>query len=556
MRRSERMKVISFEKITPLKKLPLEGFEGIERFYFFPEYERGDLTIKVFHLKDKANELKEKLEKEGFIKEAIVEGGYLNIRFEDSFLIEWGEALLKSLREGFSKEKEKVGIEYPSVNPNKPWHIGHLRNALIGEALSNILKKFNHTVVRINYINDLGLQIAESIYYFLNYNEEEPKEKFDHFMGKLYIKAHKLEKEKEKEIREFLQKMEKGEVDFRKIIEKVVESQYQTSKKFGVCSDVIVFESDLTELFKKGLEIIKKNPNVYYSKEKEGCLVVNLEGNEIVLVRSDGTLTYTGKDVIFHLWKMGVLKGVKFKDSNLCNAKISSKEGEEISLDCSLLLNIIGIEQRDPQKAVIGLVKKIGYDKEIKHIPYAFVRLKEAHFSGRKGTWIGYSADELLEEAKKRVKSKEEEEKIALAGIIFAILRRSPLKEVVFDWDNVLNYEGDSGVYVLYSYVRANSILKKSGKKPTKPTSLKEERETFLELLKLEDSLIKSYYSLDPSKLANQLLEVAKKFNKFYGKARIIGSEREEELLYFLSLYKSIMEEALKIINIKPVEKM
>ncbi len=547
----------------------------ISKFIFVPEFERGELSIKLFplakilkkDLKEVGEEVKGIVEKIEKVKEVELVGGYLNIKLRDEEIIKEMENILK-----IENERGNITVEFPSVNPNKPWHVGHLRNALLGESISRLLEYRGYDVERLNYINDLGLQVAESFYYFKNH-KEDCKEKFDHCVGKQYVKAHKVveeSKEIEKKVRELLKVIERGDGEARKFVERVVEAQYETAKRYGVCSDMAVFESDLASLFEKGLGMLREGKEVYLAKEgkNKGCLVIKTKekGNlsdEKVLVRSDGTLTYTGKDIIFHLWKLGKIKGVKLREwIDVCGKKIlkSAKEGEEIERKRDLLINVIGIEQTYPQQIVKSVLEKFGEENKLVHLAYAFVRLKESHFSGRKGIWIGYSADKLIEEGKKRMAEKHKEssknEKIVLSAIKFAILRVSPKKEVIFDWDRVLSSEGDSGVYLLYSYVRANSIIRKSEKKEKLPSMVREERNLVNHLLLFKDVVENSIKKYDPSILANYLLELSKNFHKFYGKVRVIGNEREEELLYTIKKYKEVMEKGMELLGIEVIEEM
>ncbi len=550
----------------------------INRFIFYPDPNKGHLSIKLFPFAKMLNkkldiigeEFKTIILKLPGIKNVVFENGYLNIFLEDFILVDGLNYV------SFKPVNKKVVVEFPSVNPNKPWHIGHLRNALLGESISRILEETGYDVERLNYINDLGLQVAESFYYYENYMEE-CNEKFDHCIGKQYVKAHSLveeSKEIEKKVRETLKRIEKGDKNARSFVEGVLKAQYETASSYDICSDKAVFESDLASLFESGLSLLKKNDSVYLSKEEKnkGCLVIRTEekGNltdEKILVRSDGTLTYTGKDIIFHLWKLGKLGGVKFSESSIpaCKDKllISNQQGVEINGNGDILINIIGIEQSYPQKVVRDAIKFMGYEhNKIIHLAYAFVRLKDKRFSGRKGTWIGFTADELLEEGKKRViESYNTEEtiaeKIALAAIKFAILRVSPKKEVIFDWDRVLSTEGDSGVYLLYSYVRALSVLRKSEKQPKEPELITREAVPLvMEMLRFREKIFESSTHYDPSILANYLLELSKLFHKFYSKVRIIGSKNEEGLLFILDSYKSIMELGMKLLGMEPIEKM
>ena len=562
------MRAIEKIKMEIAKRIEKVGVRGGERLIEYSSF--GDLTVKLFPLakmKGKSfEEIAKELDVESIegIERKEVKGGYLNIWVRD-------DVILDSLEWENEKREEKVIVEFPSVNPNKPWHIGHLRNALIGESLARIYEEMGYKVERIDYINDLGLQVAESYYYFKRHGSK-CNEKFDHCIGKDYVKAHKLveeNKEVEGEVRALLKQIEEGDEEARAFAEEVVKAQYKTAEAYRVCHDALIFESDLARLVEEGIKRLMESKAVEYVKEgkNKGCYVmrVNVEGEERekVLIRSDSTATYTGKDIIFHLWKLSRIDAIRYAPFIESCGKVaykSAKEGEAMEFgNADLAINIIGIEQSYPQAVVKEAIEKLLGKAPIVHVAYAFVRLKESRFSGRKGTWVGYTADELLEEGIKRVMEKTKDrgraEKIALAAIKFGFLRVNPKKEIVFDWDRALSVEGDSGVYLLYSYVRASSIMKKAGKKGKKGLA-KEGRELALTMVKLKDAVREAARRYDPSIIADYLLQLSKLFHSFYSKVRVIGSKDEEELLYIVDKYREVMMKGLYLLGIDVVEEM
>ncbi len=524
---------------------------------------------------DTAFDISARIPKAWFISHIDVKGPYINIFLSDEFYKKVIEE--KSV---FVKKNRVVLIESPAVNPNKPWHIGHLRNALLGDAMANILEYYGYEVQRLDYIDDLGLQIAQSYWYYKKFDGQS-NEKFDHFIGKQYVEAARLYPQFEHEVRETLKKMEEGLEDVKSFAKRVVEAQYKTSFDFLIFKDALTFESDIVKsIFKQGIELLKEKEAIVYEEEgkNKGCWVVKLgdvfkemKEPDKVLIRSDGTATYTGKDVIFQLWKFGRIKGIKFepfieqKDGR--TLYISSLKGREMFGNADVVINVIGAEQTYPQRVIKEVLKKMGYLDEAKnsiHLAYAKVRLKDASFSGRKGTWIGYTADELLQEGIKRVLNKMESKdvelakKIALAAIKFSILRVSPLKEVVFDWDKALAIEGDSGPYLLYSYVRASSILRKA----LNPVDEEEvpfsdvEKELLLLISKFNEFVEKAVTSFDPSILADYLLDLAKAFHSFYSKERVIGSVDEAKKVSIVRKFAETMERGLSLLGIEVVDKM
>ncbi|MEM3610386.1 MAG: arginine--tRNA ligase, partial [Candidatus Anstonellales archaeon] len=449
--------------------------------------------------------------------------GYLNFFYNEYSFEELLHSEVNSKLSDISafEKKETYVIEFPSVNPNKPWHIGHLRNALIGQTIANLLRTLGNNVIVIDYIDDLGLQFAQTIYGIENLKKHEFEKllkersscikkndseklrenyelRIDFFMGLTYVEVNKLYPEDSKEIKEIVEKME-NDYEFllktRKIAELCVSDQYLTSDLYGIQRDLIVFESDIIRfVVKNGIKILSENKLLEYVNDPNNkyykCYVIDVssfkESKEPkkVLIRSNGTLTYLGKDLIFHLWKYGILSdNMKYSLFGFGNKKIpmtcfyvnddNKIKFERTKTDIGIV--VIGNEQKFPQKIISHALKSLGYSVRHVHISYAHVKLKESQFSGRKGTWIGYTAEDLFEECVKRelelIKnnySLSDNEKlniakiISLAAIKYYILKYDNDKEILFDWDNALSLKGNSGPYVLYSLVRSKSILKKS----------------------------------------------------------------------------------------------
>ncbi len=547
----------------------------IERFLDYSKV--GDLELKIaFYLAKKegrkpneiAHDLKPILERTGLFDKVEIIKGYINLYLSDQVYRE----LIKQ-SPVFLKKKIRIIVEYPSVNPNKPWHIGHLRNALIGDSIANIYEYIGYDVQRIDYIDDLGLQVAQSYWYY-NKTKANVEGKFDHFIGKQYVEVSSMFHEYEEEIRETLKQIEEGKINIRPFVMDVIRAQYETCKQYHINKDVMVFESDIMKtIFKKGIQLLKRNKAIIHETTgpNEGCWVVkindkNMKNPDKVLIRSDGTATYTGKDVIFQLWKFGKLPNFKYIKA-FDEIWMTNQDGSEKDYgNADIVVNVIGMEQTYPQQVIKVVLNKLGYKEESEksiHLAYGLVKMKDEKLSGRKGTWKGYTADELLEEGIKRVKGKindtEYAIKIALSAIKFSFLKISPSKELIFDWDRALTLEGDSGPYLLYSYVRASSIIKKSkykGEIQNKDTFNKHERALILQLSKFNDYVIKSAKYYDPSILTNYLLETAKQFHSFYSNVRVIGTEEESKRIYIITHFKNILEKGLNLLGISTVDRM
>ncbi len=519
--------------------------------------------------------------------------GYMNFRYSTKLR----EKIVREFK-GEKWLKERIIIEYPSVNPNKPLHIGHLRNALLGDSTANILENAGAKVIRMNYIDDLGLQVAQSLWSYMK-KPIEPKEKFDFYIGKEYVKVAKLMEENpktKKEVEDIMKALEKGNNEISKIgremAEKCVKAQGETLERYGIYHDVLVWESDIVhaKLLDKAMKELEEKGILKEGENKlAGAKIVKLsdhpefkdlkEGDK-VFIRSNGVATYTAKDTAFQMWKFGIIDGLKFGEAwKQKNGKLvytsGGREEKEFN-NGDWVVNVIGREQEYPQKVIRVVLEMAGYKKEAEHyyhLSYGHARLKEGKFSGRKGTWQGYTADELLEESINRaeeiIKERYTEEvvrdiavKVGVGAIRFSFLRISPDKELIFDWEKALSFEGDSGPYIQYAYARANRILEKNPIDGSWTGSYAYEHPREKALIKRitewEIEREQAVRNLAPYIVANYLLDLAGEFNKFYVECRVTGEEKEVEegRKRLVKKYLEILEEGMNILGIPIVERM
>ncbi|MBI5223644.1 arginine--tRNA ligase [Candidatus Micrarchaeota archaeon] len=572
----------------------------------------GDISSKIAFTLSKerkenpakiAPEIAKELQKNQWVQRIEATGPYINFYFSPETYGKIIEEILKREFEyGRSKGKSnanKIMIEFPSVNPNKPWHIGHLRNGLLGDSVARILEAAGHKVERMDYIDDLGLQVAQSLWGFLNF-DAKPHGKFDMWLGEQYVGvSKKFEEDKDivEQVRETLKEMEEGNNEIanaaRDLTEKCVKAQYETAFNYGIYHDVLVFESDIMRvIFKAGIEYIKKNNAIELETEGKnaGCWVVKLEGEgefanmenpDKVLIRSDGTAVYTGKDVIFHLWKFGQLKDEFTYEPfivqpNGKTAYKTSKKGKQMNHgNAQQCINVIGVEQAYPQKVIAEVFRRLNLTQQAAnhhHLAYEQVGLPEGKFSGRKGTWLGYTADELLEEAKERVMQKikpeieqtEKEEisrKVAVGAIRFAFLKIGSEKKITFKWEDALNMEGDSGPYAQYAYVRTKSILAKSKEAPEAiaPSYNESEKQLTLKLAQLPQIVEKAAKEHSPQIISTYSLEVAALFSSFYNASPVLIAEDEKTRKSRLAITKAtgiVLKNSLELLGIECPQKM
>ncbi len=564
-----------------------------------------------------------------FSKIDIQGGGFLNFTLDRD---EFFNYLIENMGEPAEKKSEKIVVEHTSINPNKSAHIGHLRNACIGDTLVRGLRFLGYGVEVQNYLDDTGIQVADVVWGLTKYEEynlDEIKnipditlylwEKYPEYSSKL------KESDNFNSERDLVHKQieEKGEPFYsvgEYISESVVKDHIRVMDSIDIHYDVLIRERDIIELdfFRETSAILSDSGIMYDSNdpEKENCKVIkyNKENIEKIVVRSNGTITYIGKDIAYALWKVGLTSKNFFfekfftykngkeifissfiKNSN----KISFGHGDRIftviDVRQSYLQNIISTE-------VIGRISKNRKEDAYVHFSYEMVALtpecvrdlgfdlseeesKKSHIevSGRKG--IAVSANDLIdkltqrskEEIKKRDPGSDEKmlnsisKKIAVGALRYFMLKFNSNTVISFDFNDALSFEGDTGPYLQYSLVRINSILKKVEKdifdKTGKDLLLsllgKEERELVFEiLLKLSTIEINVEMAIEKRELSfisSHTYSICQLFNQYYHKYPVI-SEKNPDVrtvrLQLLILIKTGLEILFEILGIPVPEKM
>ena len=565
-----------------------------------------------------AQEIVSELKKIDQVKKIKILGnGYINFFIDYPKYSKETLNLVLSLLEKYGNanffEGKKVIIEYPAVNPSKPWHIGHARNAILGDTMSRILNAvgFNN-VLRIDYINDLGLQIAQ-LYFILKQKEKwNYTGKYDHFLGKAYVKAVKQiegNKQKEEEVREILKLMEEGDNEtsekIKKIAFKCVRAQYETAYRLNIFHDLIVWESDIVHsgLFKKALERMLECEHI--ERLESGAIIAKIdifdEFKEMkepykVLVRPDGTATYLAADIAFQMWKFGKIEDVlryRILEQNENTLWTTSQEGKEKKFNgADYVINVIGAEQAFPQRLMYLSLKLMGFEKEYKnsyHLAYEHVWLPETKFRGREGTWIGYTTDDMINEAIERARLEVEKknpnldldtkiqisEAVGIGAIRYSMIKSAPEKKITFRWDEVLDFNGDAAPYIQYAHARSCRILEKSKLDP-----LEIIKDANFELIKTENEkdlvlLISKFPSLvlniikrmkqtpwgtkiDINLLPAYAYKLATAFNQFYTNCPVLSSEEEIKIMrvILVKATQQTLNNVLNLMGITALERM
>ena len=538
-----------------------------------PSPEMGDYAFPCFSLASKlkrnpneiALEIRGKIgsEKTLDFDDIQTQGPYINFFLDRKVLaIKLLQEILKK-GDNYGKTKldrpMKTMIEFPSPNTNKPLHLGHLRNMAIGESVARILESSGEKVIRANLNNDRGIHICKSMAAYEKYGKDATpktaKKKSDHFVGDFYVKFNEKSKKDEKleiESHRLLQRWEDGDKEvvslWKKMNKWALDGFKETYEKFGVGFDKEYFES---QIYEKGKEIILQGlKDKIFEKRKDGAIIIKLgkEGlGEKVLLRIDGTSVYITQDIYLAKKKLGDFK-----------------------LDKSIY--VTGNEQEYHFNVLFTILKKLGYkfSDKLYHLSYGMVNLPEGRMKSREGTVV--DADDLIEkvqslvkkelESREKLSKKQLEErslKIALASIKYMLLKIDTKKNMIFNPRESINFEGDTGPYILYSYARASSILKKI-KKSDKKLKLVELHKKEIELVKkleqFQSVVSSSYNSLNPSLIANYSYQLAQIFNEFYHACPVINSENESFRILLVESFRQVLRNALSLLGIETLEKM
>ncbi|MBI9030963.1 arginine--tRNA ligase [bacterium] len=532
-----------------------------------PNDELGDYALPCFSLAKKlrkspkviAESIADKLATIPEIAHLQAVSGYLNIFLNKDWIINL--VLAQSLEQDYAKGKidTKTIVEYCSPNTNKPLHLGHLRNMAIGESISRILKYSGHDVVKTCIFNDRGVHICKSMLSYQDFGKgekpEDKKIKSDHFVGDYYVKfalQAKLEPNYEDKALQMLEQWEAGEQEivslWRKMNEWAFTGFNETFQLFGTNFDKEYYES---QIFRNGKEIILAGlaKNIF-QKRSDGAVVVDLEKyglGEKVLLRPNGTSVYIVQDIYL----------AYLKNQDFCYDKS---------------IYVVGNEQEYHFTVLKQILKLLGasYADGIQHLSYGMVELPEGKMKSREGTVV--DADDLInntaelarEEIFKRYPemaiSEVEKRSIAisLAAIKYQLLKTETSKNMIFNPKEAIRFEGDTGPYLLYSYARASSILRKAEVEyETKPwTANQSEMRLIKKIAQFPEILHDSSTRLVPSLLASYTYDLCQIFNHFFHDCPVLKSEFASQRLALVSSFRNTISIALNLLGIDTLEEM
>ncbi|HEX6465708.1 MAG TPA: arginine--tRNA ligase, partial [Terriglobales bacterium] len=565
----------------------------------------------------------------GFQKLEVAGAGYINARVDREKFV---DALVSdSQPRSGPGARGKVMVEHTSINPNKAAHIGHLRNAILGDTFVRLLRAADFSVDVQNYIDNTGVQVADVVVGFRYLEKLTPEDvrklvrecegsprPFDYYCWDLYARVSEwYEKDPaSKQLRlETLHALEAGGNETAQIAEvistAILRRHLQTMQRLAIVYDFLPRESEILHLhfWELAFTQLKEKGVVYLETEgkNKGCWVMKrastaaetsdtAEGagpdeDAKVIVRSNGTVTYVGKDIAYHLWKFGLLgrdfgyrRFYRYPAGHECWISAESGEKDHPHFGgVSQIYNVIDSRQSDPQNNVIEALRALGYTDQAAHythFSYEMVALtprcarelgyevseedrKRAYIevSGRKG--FGVKADDLLDaliaSAQKEVDGRhpelpEEERRkiatqIAIGAVRYFMLKFTKTSVIAFDFKDALSFEGETGPYVQYAIVRATNIFRKAGVAPEQ--ALQNARsiqwagylssadndlwDLWLTASKLPLIVEQCIATAEPAYLAKYAFQLAQMFNNFYHKHHILNEPDEQRKQFLLA---------------------
>ncbi|RLG54746.1 MAG: arginine--tRNA ligase [Candidatus Hydrothermarchaeota archaeon] len=536
-----------------------------------PSEEFGDFALPCFKFVKKTGvnpvetaklfaEKLSKLPEDCIIKEVKAVGPYLNIFVNKQYVAKQLLPLIFT-NEDFGKgtgKKERVMVEFFQANTHKAVHIGHVRNMCLGIALSNVLEFLGYRVIRANYQGDIGPHVVKCLWGIMHFNEKPPKENRLRWLGDIYARANKLISGNEKleaEIREMTKKLYEGDPKLVELWQQTrqwcLEDFEKIYKDFGVKFDVLFFESEVEKLGKEiVLELLQKG----IAKKSEGAIIMDLKKYGLgvfLLLRSDGVPLYSTKDI--------ALAKIKF---------------ERYKIDRSIY--VVGSEQELYFKQLFKTLELMGFKqaKKCYHLSYGLVMLPEGRMSSREGTIVLYDdlMEKLYKKAEEEIKARklvpeekipELKKKIAFSALKFGMTMRENNKNIVFDWEKALSFEGETGPYVQYAHARICSIFRKFGGKL--PAEIKfellktrEEEKLIMLLSKFPFVVMDAGENYKIHLLCRYLLDLAQAFNEYYHAHRILDAEPElrNARLYLIECVRKVLKTGLNLLGIDAVERM
>ncbi len=563
-------------EISKIISESINGVEILPEYIEIPKYaNNGDFAFPCFRLAKElkkspiaiAEEIKQNIKLDNnLIEKMDVVGGYLNFYTnKENFAKEVLEEVnAKQENYGSSKigENKNIVIDYSSPNIAKPFHIGHLRSTVIGGALYNIYKFLGYNTIGINHLGDWGTQFGKLIEGYKRwgseYNiEENPIDE----LTKIYVRINALCKEDEsvlEECRNNFKKLEDGDKycteiwnKFRKLSLEEFQRVYDLlGSKFDSWNGEAFYSDKMNEV----VDILEKSGKL---EESEGARIINLEYAKIdtpcIIGKTNGSTTYATRDLAAIMYRARTYNFDK-------------------ALYVTSYEQVLHFKQVFEVAKLLGLDEK--YTKGLEHVPFGMVQLKTGKMSTREGNIIKLEdllnesitrAQKIIEEKNSELEDKEDvAKKVGIGAIIFNDLANSRIKDEIFDWDAILNFQGETGPYIQYMYVRTKSVLEKAGyipkyNEPLVKNLLDKDSMNVINLIyQFEDTLIQVTEKNEPSILSRYLINLAKEYSSFYNNNKIITEDKnvQDARLYLTYAVGNILKTGANLLGIQMPNKM
>ena len=568
--------MIDFKKIIGekiAKAIEMKASEITSYIEIPPNTDMGDYAFPCFRLAKElkkaptliANEIKEKLELDENIEKVEIIGGYLNFYINKLALTK--NVLVEIDKAGNNYGSNNTGngktilVEYSSPNIAKPFHIGHLRNTVIGAALYNIYKYLGYNTIGINHLGDYGTQFGKMIEGYKRWGKEYDLESnpIDECM-KIYVRINNLCKEDENVLeicRENFKKIEEGDPYCVEVWNKFKDLSLKEFQKIydllGVKFDSLKGEAFYSD---KMDEVVEKLETKGVLKDSEGAKIVDLEDKGLgvcMIKKSNGSTIYATRDLA------AVLYRARTYNFDKC-------------------LYVVAYEQNLHFKQIFEVAKYLDIPekclKGLEHVAYGMVRLTTGKMSTREGTVV--KVEELLDEAVDRVEKiieeknpnmqnkKEEAKKIGIGAVIFNNVCSTIIKDQVFDWNIALNFNGETGPYIQYVYVRTKSVLEKANYIPKieeidfNLLQDKESLKVIRTLYNFEDVLMSIVQKNEPSILARYLIELSQNYSNFYNENKIIDEDKnlQNARVYLTKAVGTVLKTGANLLGIQMPDRM
>ena len=556
-------------KATDIKQEELKSYIEMPK-----DTKNGDYAFPCFRLAKElkkappviTNEIKEKIEINPEIIEKVeIAGGYLNFYINKQIIT---KEVLEKVEQGIGYGKMAIGkgknivIDYSAPNIAKPFHIGHLRSTVIGAALYNIYKYLGYNVTGINHLGDYGTQFGKLIEGYKRWGEEydidaKPIEE----LTKIYIRINKLCKEDEtvlEECRNNFKKLEDKDPYCVELWEKFRKVSLQEFQKvydlLGSKFDSWNGEAFYADKMQEVIEILERTGKV---AESQGARIIDLEDKGIntpcIIEKTNGSTTYATRDLAAILYRAR-------------------------TYDFDKALYLTSYEQTLHFKQIFEVAKLLGIDEKytngLIHVPFGMVLLPTGKMSTREGNIV--KLEELLGEAIQRAEKvieqknpdledkKEVAKKVGIGAVIFNDLSNNRVKDEIFEWDAILNFQGETGPYIQYTYVRTKSVIEKAGKVPElKDVNLEclqdEYSQNIIKLIyNFENILVQVTNKEEPSILSRYLIDLAKAFSSFYNENKIICEDKElqDARIYLTYSVGQILKMGAELLGMEMPNKM